>query len=131
MVDDVLVNWEEMEGKDWLHKQVNALLTAMFTLRHDVPADECLSEATVALGLQGMVEAGEWELRVLWFLKERFAHVSKADGTERKIVPSFEAMCDRVAPLIFALCESLTPVDLPMFLVSNGFDLTEPDNTEE
>ena len=125
MVDDVLVNWEAMEGPTWLHKQVNALLTAMFIVRHDVPADECLSEATVALGLQGMVEAGEWELRVLWFLKERFATFSRADDREdKKVFPHFEALCDRVAPLVFLLCEQIEPVDLPMFLVSNGFDLT-------
>ena len=133
MVDDVLVNWDEMKGDDPLIKQINAVLTWAFILRHDVPADECYSEAVVIPGLQGIVEAGEWELRVVWFLKERFAsgvQVAK-DGTRTKVtIPERERHCERIAPLIFMLIEEYLPgsekppvEDLPLWLVSNGFDL--------
>lgn len=132
MVEDVLVKWDEMEGENPLVKQLNALLTWAFILRYDVPSNECLSESIVILGLQGIVEAGEWELRVLWFLKERFATASKFDGSDKRTIPHIEKQCERIAPLVFLLVEEYLPgsgqppiEDLPMFLVSNGFDLTE------
>ena len=139
MVDDVLVHWDQMKGDDPLIQQINALLTWAFILRRDVPADECHSEAVVIPGMQGLVEAGEWELRVLWFLKERFATVSNLKTGEKKVVPSFEKQCDRIAPLVLLLVESYLPDlgappvdDLPMFLVSNGFELGEdPPKKEE
>jgi len=125
MVDDVLVHWDQMTGKTDLHKQVNALLTAMMILRHDVPADECESEAAVVLGFQGMVAAGEWEMRVLWFLKERFAVFKSADGGKEHKSERFARLCDTAAPLIFRLCEHIGPMDLEKLLANNGTETSE------
>lgn len=99
MVGDVLLEWEKMTGKTTVHKQINALLTAIHIGRHNYPADECEHEAGVILGLQGLVEAGEWDLRVLWFLKERFATARGADG-KRVTHPEEEPACEVSAKII-------------------------------
>lgn len=111
MVEDVLLQWEEMEGATWRHRQVNAVLTALFIDFHNVPADECHSEAVVVLGLQGIVAAGEWERRVLWFLKERFA-AGRDDKGKPVTFPEMEPACEAAARMVDALCESLGPVNL-------------------
>ena len=45
IVGNVEKDWEQMEGISKLEKYLNAYLTSQFVLQHDVPSDECLSEA--------------------------------------------------------------------------------------
>jgi hypothetical protein len=110
MVEDVLLGWEKMEGKTAVHKQINAVLTAIHIGRNSMPADECEDEAGVLLGLQGIVEAGEWDLRVLWFLKERFATCRKEEGGVKTLLPDREPACEVSAKIIGYLIEHYGPV---------------------
>jgi len=43
-VEDAAI-WTEMDGDSELEKRVNSYLTCRFTIRKDIPSDECLSEA--------------------------------------------------------------------------------------
>ena len=110
LVEDVLVGWEDMAGKTTVHKQINALLTAIHIGRKNMPADECEDEAGVVLGMQGLVEAGEWDLRVLWFLKERFATAREAGGGKKTTLPEREPACEVSMPLIEYVIEHYGPV---------------------
>ena len=38
-------DWKKMAGDNELEKRLNSYLTCQFIVKHDIPADECLSEA--------------------------------------------------------------------------------------
>jgi len=116
MVEDVLVEWEKMKGPTFTHQQLNAALTAHFIFRTHAPNDECLSEASVILGMAGIVEAGEWDRRVLWFLKQRFARGKAASTGERVDFPEMEPACEAALKFVKVIVEADDPVDLVKLL---------------
>lgn len=47
IVADCILDWQDMEGTTDLIKKINSLLTSSFIGRHDVPSDECESDAEI------------------------------------------------------------------------------------
>ncbi len=108
MIDDVLLQWHKMSGLTDKHKQVNALLTAAFILRWDMPRDECLIEAVELVDLQRKSSA--WPDSGAYLLKQRFATAAKADGTDRMSFPRWFPICDRTAGFVDIILTSEEPL---------------------
>lgn len=104
MIDDVLLQWQKMSGLTDKHKQVNALLTAVFISRRDMPRDECLVETVDLLELQRVSPA--WPDSGQFYLKRRFASAVNPETQERTAIPSLFKFCDALPEKVDSIMAS-------------------------
>lgn len=112
-VDDVLTHWELMTGGSSAVKQLNALLTSFFILRHDVPNDECEDEAIELLSYRDQID---WEKKAFEYLRDRFAMYSLNNGDLRRESPSMIKACEKAVVKVAVLFAAPGPVDLVLLL---------------
>ena len=86
MVADPIRDWQQMAGSTDLVKKLNALITTDQVLAHDVPHDECLTEA------EWVVQMTE-ESDIAEFLINLFARTDEGES----LGPDWEASCRRTA----------------------------------
>jgi hypothetical protein len=72
MVKDCVRNWAEMAGSDDLEKQANAMLTTLFISRHDIPDDECLTEARRLRQIWDQADPSSWHTEATRYLSQQF-----------------------------------------------------------